>query len=295
MPPRPIVLAIVLFWLSMSGWLFYRDLWPSLRPGDPPPYVIDLADEARRQAVRTRWFIYRGEKRIGLALTWVSYEQVTDTFELHSEIPKLDLGGIGPLRIEARRLEGMYRVSREGDLREVSAELYLDIVGLGLLGGSDAGAKIKIAGLLADGTFTPTGSLIWNGHQEPLPLEPVPVSGRGNVLDPLHPVGRIQGLRPGQHWRAPVVDPLSDSLRAMVQRNPVLQPFVKQDAGIRSLQAEVLPETHMLLWQDEEIVCLVVQYSDREITTQVWVRESDGTVLRQEASIGGEKLVLERD
>jgi hypothetical protein len=279
--------------MSMTAWLFYRDLWPSLRPGDPPPYFIDLADEARRQALRTRWFIYRGEKRIGQALTWVNYQQETDTFELHSEIPRLELGGLP--RIDARGMEGMYRVTREGELREVTAELSLDVPGLSLLVGGDTVVKVKIGGKVADGIFTPIGSLIWNGRHESLPLEPVPVSGRGNILDPLHPVGRIQGLRPGQHWRAPVVDPLSDSLRAMAQRNPVLQPFVKQDTGIRSLRAEVLPEVHTLFWQDEEVLCLVMEYSDRDFTAQVWVRESDGMVLRQIASVAGEKLVLERD
>jgi hypothetical protein len=295
MPPRPIVLAIVLFWTAMSSWLFYRDIWPSLRPGDPPPYVIDLADEARRQVLRLHWFIYRGDKKIGQAQTWVVYDETSDTFELHSDIPRIELAGIGPLRVEASRLEGMYRVTRDGDLREVKAELFLNVLGLGLLGREDAQAKVQLAGTVKNGTFSPQGSISWNGQEEALPLEPVPISGRGTVLNPLHPIGRIGGLRPGQHWRTPVVDPLSDSIRAMIRKNPALETFVSRDPGLRMLEAEVLTGTHKIRWHDEDVTCLVVEYRDQDLTAKIFVRESDGTVLRQVAGIWGEQLVLERD
>ena len=48
MPARPLLLAILFFWVATTGWLFYKELWPHLRSGQPPPYTIDLADEARR-------------------------------------------------------------------------------------------------------------------------------------------------------------------------------------------------------------------------------------------------------
>lgn len=295
MPPRPVVLAIVLFWTTMSSWLFYRDVWPSLRPGEPPPYVIDLADEARRQALHLHWFIYRRDKKIGQAQTWVSYDQPTDTFELHSEIPKLELAGIGPLRVEAQSLEGMYRVTRDGDLREVKAELFLSVRGLGLLGQQDAHAKVHLAGTVKNGTFVPKGSIGWNGQEENLPLEPVPISGRGTVLNPLHPVGRIGGLHRGQHWRTPIVDPLSDSIRAMIRKNPALDTFMSKDPEIRTLEAEVLGGSHRLPWHGEDVECLIVEYRNQDLNVRIFVRESDGTVLRQVASIWGEELILERD
>src|SRR5262249_60569882 len=46
-----------------------------------------------------------------------------------------------------------------------------------------------------------------------LDLAPVDMStAYGSLLVPLHPVNRIQGLRPGRRWRQPVLDPLAGSL-----------------------------------------------------------------------------------
>jgi hypothetical protein len=123
----------------------------------------------------------------------------------------------------------------------------------------------------------------------------VPVSDRGSVLNPLHPVSKIAGLKRGQHWRIPLVDPLSDSLKAMARADPALQTLVKQDSGLRTLQAEVLSETQTMAWGDGQETCLVIEYRDGDMSAQTWVREGDGTVLRQVATLWGEKLLMERD
>src|SRR5471030_1683909 len=92
MPPRFLTLTILAFWLGMTGWLAYRDLWPRWRAGEPPPYSIDLADEARRQSVPVLWTVYRRlpgmvkDERIGRLHTWVVYRDEDDTFELHGEM-----------------------------------------------------------------------------------------------------------------------------------------------------------------------------------------------------------------
>ena len=88
MPARPLVLAITLFWVATTGWLFYRDLWPRLRPGEPPPYTIDLADEALRKGPKISWKVLRGTQKVGILNTWVTYRPQDDTFELNSEIPQ---------------------------------------------------------------------------------------------------------------------------------------------------------------------------------------------------------------
>src|SRR5262245_58802762 len=73
MPPRQLTVAIVVGWLASSGWLFHRELWPNLRPGEPPPYTIDLADEAQRHdiPIAIRWAILRGGQPIGQLHTTV--------------------------------------------------------------------------------------------------------------------------------------------------------------------------------------------------------------------------------
>src|SRR5262249_60804830 len=46
-------------------------------------------------------------------------------------------------------------------------------------------------------------------------LDPVAYRG-GMVLNPMHPVNRVTGLKPGQRWRIPLIDPFSDALQATV-------------------------------------------------------------------------------
>jgi hypothetical protein len=61
------------------------------------------------------------------------------------------------------------------------------------------------------------------------------------------------------------------------------------------MQAEVLPELQTLHREDnKEVSCLVIKYKSDSGSAETWVRASDGTVLRQEASAGGEKLILDR-
>src|SRR5438876_6634607 len=97
--------TILLFWLATTFWLIQRDVWPRLRTGEPPPYTIDLADEALKSAPRISWKIFRGAKNIGFLNTWVAYRPQDDTFELHSEIPQqgpdknIQLGSLGPFTI----------------------------------------------------------------------------------------------------------------------------------------------------------------------------------------------------
>src|SRR5438105_1528824 len=104
MPTRGSLVIIVLFWLGMTGWLFQRDIWPNIRPGDPPRFAIDLADEAhQRDRGVIRWTIHRDGKPIpnGKANSWVQYEEKDDTFQLATTIRHLDLniGGILGIRL----------------------------------------------------------------------------------------------------------------------------------------------------------------------------------------------------
>jgi hypothetical protein len=295
MPPRPIVLAIVLFWLATTGWLFHRDLWLLLRPGQPPPYTIDLADEARRQGFPISWQILRDNKPIGAVSTSIHYQEATDTFELRSETKELDLGQAGPLRIQASQVVGTYRVTREGELRSMSADAVLHVRGAGFLKGLGTEATVHLQGEVKERQFTAQGYVEVAGRKDVLPLEPVEVSARGSVLNPLHPLNRITGLRRGQHWTMPLVDPLGDSIAAMLQKNPVAEMILKRSPSVRMLRAEVLPALQVLTWQHREVPCLIIEYQGDELVAHTWVRESDGLVLRQEATVWGEQLTLERE
>ena len=116
-------------------------------------------------------------------------------------------------------------------------------------------------------------------------LEPVAVSTHGSVLSPLHPVNRIAGLRPGQTWRLPLVDPLKDALTALATGQPGEE---------ITLTARVLPETQTLTWNDQPAKCLVVEYQGDDVSAKTWVQVGTGLVLRQESERGGERLALQR-
>src|SRR6266851_3374804 len=198
MPPRSFVLVITLFWLAATGWLFYRDLWPHLRSGQPPPYTIDLADEALQQAPKISWGIFRKKNKIGIVQTWLTYRESDDTFELYSRADKLDWGPIGLFSVEIRALSGMYRVTRDGQLRKLLAEATISGRGIGPLQALGGKVRAHVEGEVQNERFLPQGSVDFNGTRIELPLEPVAVSSQGSVLNPLHPIGRVRGLRPGQ-------------------------------------------------------------------------------------------------
>jgi hypothetical protein len=292
MPSRSIILAIVVFWLATTGWLIYRDLRLRLLPGEPPPYTIDLADEAEMSTIR--WSVFRDDnpKQTGYAKTKVRYNEADDMFEISGEF-KFWSSGI--MQGSADMVfEGLYSVTREGRLRAVDASATLfqaTDARTTLLKGADALGKARIEGTVQDRRFKPHLTLDVRGvlHLErDLPI--VEVSERGNVLNPLQPVNRLGGLRKGQHWRMPLVHPLSDALSAAVSS------LLKQEvAGVSSLDAEVLPETHVLEWGHTLVPCLVVEFTGEDVRVRTWVRESDGTVLRQEVEQHGEKLALQRD
>jgi hypothetical protein len=298
MPVRHHVVAILLFWAATAGWFFYRDLWPRIRPGEPPPYTIDLADEARSELrpLKIHWGVYRVDPkkdrvRIGQVRTWVAYHRKDDTFELHSESQKLELGRPGLFSGQVTDLSSLYRVTRRGELREIrSASAFAVHFPFFSVQG-----RMLLQGTVENEQFVPHGFVMFGSgwRTESLGLEPVPLSGGGSILNPLHPVNRIDGLRRGQHWRMPRVDPLEQSLRKL----PVVQAILGEPPGVQILRAEVLNEAQTLPWGLDEVPCLVIEYRGEQenLTAHTWVREADGLVLRQDATIGGDQLILERE
>jgi hypothetical protein len=275
MPSRYVVLSIVAFWLASMSWLFYRDIRPRLGPDNPPPFSIDLADEAHAHQVR--WTLFRDGKRHGYADTFVHYRPEDDTFDVHG-VFKLwyaeDQKGTADQTIES-----IYRVTRDGDLRAIRATVTLAILGATVTG--------ELTGRIQGGRFAPhlhvTGPSL-NLERE---LDAVEVTRRASVLNPLQPVNRLAGVHRGQRWRTPVVDPLANAISVAVQHKPV---------ETKWLQALVLPETQALdMGRDGLVPALVVEYTGEDIMARTWVREIDGLVLRQEVTRQGETLALQRD
>jgi hypothetical protein len=287
MPPRWLSILIVVFWLTTSVLFFRREWWPYLEPDAPPPFTIELVDEAR-DAVPGTWKVSRNGEHILIAKTNVDHNATENTFTLWAEFQppfgKAAKPTAGALAI--RHMSSRYRVTPEGRLLHLDASAaasYLPPFGATR---TPVGGTIELSGDVTNGKFNGTYHVELEGVVNQSGKVSVPVSSQGAVLLPMHPVKHIHGLKPGQRWRVPVVDPLDDLLAAVV-------PGGRRDPTY--LDAVVLPESRHLTWGNQEQECLVVEYTGEEMSARTWVRRSDGLVLQQEVTKSDDTWILRRD
>lgn len=304
MPPRSIIIAIVVFWAAAMSWLFYRDVWPDLRPGDRPPFTVDISNEAvgyrdTDPRANTRWTLHHNGQRIGYAHTATTFDRREELYVLSNRIimekekdnerERLRYAVAG-VELEIDKMSSFYRVTRSGELRTVDARLTLSVSSKQF---ATETVEILVQGEVEEGVFTPhwRADSILLGRQE-LKGEPIEVPSHNSMLNPMQPWNRIYNVRKGQQWRMALFDPLSDSMASIV---PGRKPTV------RTLDAGVLETTDELNWEQKLVSCLVIEYHDRpnRMTARTWVRESDGLVLKQEAvrdegTLRPDRLALER-
>jgi hypothetical protein len=185
MPARQYIVAIVAFWLATCGWLFYRELWPRLRPGAPPPFTIDQVDEARQQSIH--WTIFQAEpghqglpKEIGRVDTEVKYRERgetyrrergerfvprdeavdrprDDTYEHWCKVKLFNLLGADLQLV----VEDTYRYTRGGDLLEISADVSIDLMNM-----KRQGVNVSTDRLKKDGKPSAGREEIFRAHLE---------------------------------------------------------------------------------------------------------------------------------
>ena len=293
----------------MIGWLFIRDLWPLLRPGEPPPFTIDLVDEAGGGV--TFWKVSKNDtsakndkdnknkrnEEFYTATTSVSLREERDTYELHCHIKPLPPthGGLPPM---SRTVTSTYEVTRDGELRKLDTSMVIRVEGrefatIGIKGSVDEGRfQARLSMRLADADSPKV-----SGHL----FEPVDFPERGCVMNPLHPLNRLPGLREGQRWLMPLLttpvalDLLADKLERSEddQLWKLAETFLRLST-VSFLEAEVQRGTQSLDWKKQEVSCLLVECHGEEASGRIWVRKGDGLVLQQEVIIGTTRWLLER-
>jgi hypothetical protein len=302
MPPRLVTLSVVAFWLVSMGWLFVRDLWPELRPGQRPPFTIDLAREMTGKRSGTQWVLHRNGVRIGYANTLTRFRPSEQTYELLTRVyferdttrDKRHAFGIQVLGtwVEISRMETSYRVNAAGELQKLDSRVFFSSFPT-RHGPEDERAGIDshlfhVGGDVKDGVFYPQASI-----QSPLfeetrkfELEPVEVPSANGMLNPLHPWNRLLNIRPGQTWRITLFDPLAEAMAS---------PLLGGRRGPRRLEAGVHERTEELFWENQAVDCLIIEYRGDNLTARTYVRRSDGLVLRQEVEQENDRLSLERE
>jgi hypothetical protein len=291
MPPRWMTGTIFLLWLFTLGWMFQRDILPRFQTGEAPPFFIDLPDEVGANTVS--WSVLQNGNRVGAGKSWVR-ARPDQTFELHSDFrfTNLDLLGV----MDFQKIVSMYRVTKNGQLRELKAEVQLDVAKIMGAGSSGDAAVATLSGSIVEGYLYPTCEIQFGkgleyrnnqfifhklGPKLPVPLtDKVPVPQK--LLNPMHLVNKVKGLRENQTWEESLLDPPASVVPG-------------HGLTIPRLVASVHADT--LVWNDEETRCYRIDYQEpgKSVTARTWVRRYDGLVLQQEASHMGKEIVLQRD
>lgn len=292
MPSRRAVALIILFWLAITGYVAYRDIWPVLFASGPPPIAIELADEAA-QNVPVRWTMTHNGTQIGRLLTQMRYVDADDTFRFTHDYKQLKIdGGIATVFIP--ELQVVVRISRDGDLKEQSATGKLELR-VGELALVTATAEMK--GVVTDGQLASTLTITSPFEVKGKPfrmnrtLDPVPVP-KGQPLNPMQPVNRIAGVTPGRQWVVHESNPLDDAIANLAGEFGAKP----RDEKPAALIGEVQSDARELRRANHTDTCWVIEYRrEGELQARTWVRTTDGKVLKQEAYKKGDTIALERD
>lgn len=285
MPPRWLSLAIVVFWLGITGPLLWKE-WRRFLAGEQPvPYTIDPVEEYQGDAPPLRWSVHVGPDRPGElafvhnAQSWVRYDDAANTYAFHSVLSASSRADVPPLAfglVTIRKMTSVQTVERDGRLRAMSLELICDLPLFSdlvvTLTGTAPGDSLE-----ATVTARVGNGLLFGPHA----LPPTRLPG-GSALQPLHLVNRIRGLRPGQTWELPMLDPIKTSANITGT----------QQAALSYIDARVLPEPQALPGHPD-ILCHVIEY-DTDIRPKTWVQIGTDYVVRQEVVYEDTRIVIQR-
>jgi|GEM_PF-2030904 hypothetical protein len=325
MPPRWLCGIIVGSWLATMGWLLWHDLLPRWLPGEPPPFHIDDVEEVQQKGsnrLRTFWNVERQDKNqakpylVFRASTWVDYHKEEDEYTLNASLEASKGPQSQPVYVAKffliNLLTSAYRVNHSGQLRSLETKVrvqaameqnplfkyLLERLGFTPSASSVKQIELQIQGEVHDQQFIAHCRVALDPAEEEqlahssykpiqFDLPPVPVSYTGSVLMPLHPVSHIRGLRLGQSWRQPLIDPLRDALA-----------FLPDFSGsVRWLNARVLPRPEVLDLDGKKTSCLVIEYSNEENERigRTWVEQDGERVLQQEAILEDSRWIMKRE
>jgi len=277
MPSRSIVGAILLFWLGMTAWyVVHERLLPGMRDDAPAPFRIELTDEVGVSTIN--WKVLFRKEAVGRGRT--ETKMLADrTFELSSHF-RFD--HLSPTKnVDVKLFSTAYRVDREGNLLGVSARATVETHGLAV--------SMEMNDEVENGKLTIHPKVLIGEEKVNAPsIGPIDMSRRGSILNPMHPMNRLPGLRVGQHWQVPLFDPVESTSGAAALAGLTA-------SGPKELEAEVTAADFE--WDGQPTPVFKIDYREPgkdRILAGTWVRRSDDLVLQQWANHGMFELTLVR-
>jgi hypothetical protein len=274
MPTRTITIAIVVFWLGMLAWLMHAEVWPRIQPGQPPSFTMDLMDDTQAMPVPTRWIVvhsYGDDVKVDYSMSSsIAHNSDDDTFELFCRLEPKRGGSQADQFLKMKKLETLYKLRREG----TAVRLWRITARFTQLRGvfGEAGPVTGFVGEVDD-SLCRFRSEDEDGNLQGESVA-VEVTWNGVVLLPLHPLHRIESLRPGQRWGCNLFDPIASTARG--------------EPHLVWVNARVRSQTEVLTWLGQNRVCLVIDYEGDggAIQCSTWVDTADSRVIKMTARLG---------
>jgi hypothetical protein len=290
MPPRLFVAVVVAGWLATIGWLAHDKWLPWLRPSDEPAFRVELADEVAPEYAS--WTVHRNGKKAGSAETKVTPHK-DGSFELSSRLRDTDFN-VSFFQIKLPTFATTRTVRRDGELVNMTCKAVLVVRSLG----PDVRIETEVRGHVEGDLLVGDCEYDYGAGKMTAPLEPIKLVSK-NAFSPLQPLQKYPALRPGQTWRASNVDPVSDALHGAMERvvagltgTKVTLPAVKRPT---EFLARVQPDMEEITHKEKTYTCRVILFEAEGVKARTWVDFRDGRVIRQEATMFGDMMVLQRE
>lgn len=278
MPSRWASWTIIVFWLVMMAWLTGAELYH--RFGTRPRLQDTLAASA--QVGPVHWNITEILKRdrplregeapeerpLGTAVTEVQLDARSGKYHLIQQIHLVRLFNTGfSLNLTSRSEVNLF-----GRLQEIRFKAAIPEVNLhcDLIGRPQGPDKLRIQAFFR---------IASENHEVE---QTISYDGTDLVLSSLCPLDRMPGLKPGQTWKTPIVDPVESILGQSFSSGNLTTAEISRPA----VTVRVWDQPQGLLWRGEYVPCLVVEAVQGGRSMKIYVRESDGLVLRQTAELG---------
>lgn len=313
MPGRLTLTLILTFFFGMLGWQWMRNFGNAV--GDGPQLKPSL--ELAAQDGSTNWIIRYNQVRLGDALTQVNKTSMGIYVLKQNVLLDGDLETfMGPIGAFAK-LSGIKLNEFRANIRTEMELTYLGTMRKLQLtfvarprptiaiptSPADQGTKISemkrsehedqnsllrlaiSADVLQMDQLNFKGSFTLAGMRFPIDDVKVKYRSKDTFLSNISPTDCMAGIRLGQRWQTPMIDPTQMMVSALAtsKAKEFSNGAFNTDELVKTKVTEVrvLDELRELEWGGGKVACYVVQSSERGSKLQMWVNASNYRVLKQ--------------